>query len=111
MTYPDNGATRRSVILGATAYLVCAPAIVRVSSLMPVRALPLQLPNPERKVPRTMGEWYRLCFYQNLEQNLRAGRAVTYGPAGGKAIAVAEARQIVARARAQGWLRPLVGNE
>jgi hypothetical protein len=107
MTNAANTMTRRTLVVGAAACVICAPAIVRVASLMPVRGLPLQLPNLDRKVPKTMGEWYRLCFYENLEQNLRAGRAVTYGPVGGKAIAVAEARQIVARARAQGWLRPL----
>ena len=110
MTDAANTMTRRTLVVGAAACVICAPAIVRVASLMPVRGLRLQLPNLERKVPKTMGEWYRLCFYEHLEQNLRAGRAVTYGPVGGKAIAVAEARQIVARARAQGWLRPLVDN-
>ena len=110
MTNAANTMTRRTLVVGAAACVICAPAIVRVAGLMPVRGLPLQLPNLERKVPRTMGEWHRLCFYEHLEQNLKAGCAVTYGPVGGKAIAVAEARQIVARARAQGWLRPLVDN-
>ena len=63
--------------------------------------------NPERKIPKTMGEWYQLCFYNNLDNDLRAGRAVTYGPIGGKTISVAEGYRIVAHARAEGWLPPL----
>jgi hypothetical protein len=108
MTDTANTMTRRTLFVGAAACVIRAPSIVRVASLMPVRGLPLQLSNLERKVPKTMGEWYRLCFYHNLEQSLRAGRALTYGPVGGNAIAAADARQIVARARAQGWLPPLV---
>jgi hypothetical protein len=108
MTNAANTLTRRTLVVGAAACVICAPAIVRVASLMPVRGLQLQLPNLDRKVPKTMGEWYRLCFYHNLEQSLKAGRALTYGPVGGNAIATADARQIVARARAQGWLPPLV---
>jgi hypothetical protein len=104
MTDAANTMTRRNLVAGAAACVICAPAIVRVVSLMPVRSLPLQLPNLERKVPKTMGEWYRLCFYENLDKDLRAGRAVTYGPVGGEAISIVEARQIVAQARAQGWL-------
>ena len=69
---------------------------------MPVRGLPLQFLNPERKIPKTMGEWYQQCFYNNLNNDLRAGRAMTYGPIGGKPISVAEAQRMIARARAQG---------
>jgi hypothetical protein len=110
MTDAANTMTRRTLIVGAAACVVCAPAIVRAASMMPVRGLPLQLSNLERSVPKALGEWYRLCFYHNLEQRLRAGRALAYVPVGGKAIAAADARQMVARARAQGWLPPLVDN-
>lgn len=106
MTATDDGMTRRNIFIGAAASLICAPAIVRAASLMPVRGLPLQFLDPERKIPKTVGEWYQLCFYNNLDNDLRAGRAMTYGPIGGKTISVAEAHRMVARARAQGWLRP-----
>ena len=59
MTDAANTMTRRTLVVGAAACVICAPAIVRVASLMPVRGLPLQLPNLDRKVPKTMGEWYR----------------------------------------------------
>jgi hypothetical protein len=106
MTATDYRMTRRNILIGAAASLICARAIVRAASLMPVRGLPLQFLNPERKIPKTVGEWYQLCFYNNLDNDLRAGRAMTYGPIGGKAISVAEGYRIVARARAEGWLPP-----
>jgi hypothetical protein len=71
---------------------------------MPVRGLPLQLFIPVRRIPKTMGDWYQLCFY--LDNDLKAGRAMTHGPIGGKPISLAEGRQIIARARALGWLEP-----
>ena len=106
MTATDYRMTRRNIFIGAAASLICAPAIVRAASLMPVRGLPLQFLNPERKIPKTVGEWYQLSFYNNLDNDLKAGRAMTYGPIGGKTISVAEGYRIVAQARAQGWLPP-----
>jgi hypothetical protein len=102
MTATDYRMTRRNIFIGAAASLICAPAIVRVASLMPVRGLPLQ----ERTIPKTAGEWYQLCFYNNLDNDLRAGRAMTYGQIGRKTISVAEGYRIVAHARAEGWLPP-----
>jgi hypothetical protein len=72
---------------------------------MPVRGLRIQFLNPERTI-RTLGDWYQQCFYQNLNNQLRAGRAMTYGPIGGPRISVAEGYRIVAQARAEGWLPP-----
>jgi hypothetical protein len=106
MTATDYRMTRRIIFIGAAASLICAPAIVRAASLMPVRGLPLQFSNPERKIPKTVGEWYQLCFYNNLDNDLRAGRAMTTVLNNGKIISVAEAHQMVARARAKGWLPP-----
>jgi hypothetical protein len=106
MTDADNKLTRRTLFIGAAASLICAPAIVRAASLMPVRGLPLQLIIPKRRILKTMGDWYQFCFYNNLDNDLKAGRAMTYGPVGGKAISVAEGHRIIARARALGWLEP-----
>ena len=106
MTATDYQMTRRNIFIGAAASLIYAPAIVRAASLMPVRGLPLPFLNPERKIPKTVGEWYQLCFYNNLDNDLRASRAMTYGPIGGKTISVAEGYRIVAQARAEGWLPP-----
>jgi hypothetical protein len=102
----DTEMTRRSILFAAAASLICAPAIVRAASLMPVRGLSLQRLNPARKIPMTAGDWYQQCFYNNLNNQLRAGHAMTHGPIGGPPISVAEGYRIVAQARAEGWLPP-----
>jgi hypothetical protein len=96
--HQDYRMTRRSILIGAATSLICAPAIVRATSLMPVRSLPLQRLSP-------LAEFYRGCFYHSLESDLRAGRSMST-VIDGKIISVAEARRMVARARAQGWLSP-----
>ena len=101
----DTEMTRRSLLFAAAASLICVPAVVRAASLMPVPGLPLQLLNPEQKIPRTVENGAN-CFYNNLDNDLRAGRAMTYGPVGGKTISEAEGYRIVAQARAEGWLPP-----
>jgi hypothetical protein len=47
-------------------------------------------------VLKTMRDLYQFCFYNNLENDLKADRAMTCGP-------VAVGHRIIARARAQGW--------
>ena len=106
MTAPSSRITRRNILIGVFASLVGAPAIVRASSLMPVRCVPLQILTPELKTPRTLGEWYQLCFYNNLENALEAGRAMTTVINNGKILSVTEAHRMVARAREKGWLPP-----
>jgi hypothetical protein len=98
MTNTDSRMTRRILFFGAAASLICAPAIIRAASLMPVRPLQLGALNPE-------GEFYRGCFYRSLESDLRAGRAMSVR-IHEKIISVTEAHRMVARARAQGWLPP-----
>lgn len=106
MSETDSRVTRRTAFFGAAASLICAPAIVRAANLMPMRGLPLQLLMPERRIPKTVGEWYQLCFYNNLDNDLRAGRPMRYGPIGGKTISLAEGCRIIAQSRAEGWLPP-----
>jgi hypothetical protein len=104
MTATDYQMTRRSILIGAAASLICAPAIVRAASLMPVRGLPLQFLNPEFLNP--LGQFYRSNFYHNLDNDLRAGRAMTTVINNGKILSVTEAHRMVARAREKGWLPP-----
>jgi hypothetical protein len=52
------------------------------------------------------GRMVPIMFLCNLDNDLRAGRAMTYGPVGGKTISEAEGYRIVAHARAEGWLPP-----
>ncbi len=104
MTATDYRMTRRNIFIGAAASLICAPSIVRAASLMPVRGLPLQFLNLEFLNP--LGQFYRSNFYHNLDNDLRAGGAMTTVINNGKIISVAEAHRMVARARAEGWLPP-----
>ena len=90
--------TRRSMVTGATAALICAPAVVRATALMPVPGPPLQFLNP-------LGEFYRRCFYHALDSDLRAGRSMS-AVIDGKIVSVVEARRMLMHARAQGWLLP-----
>lgn len=96
--HQDYRLTRRSIFIGAAAALICAPAIVRATGLMPVPGVPLQFLNP-------LGEFYRRCFYHTLESDLRSGRAMSVLNHE-KVISLAEAHRMVARARVQGWLPP-----
>jgi hypothetical protein len=89
--------TRRSIFIGAAASLICAPAIVRATSLMPVRRLRGPIG------PQYAGFCERL-MYQSLDSNLRAGQMNTV--LNGKTIPQDDARRMVAYARAQGWLPP-----
>ncbi len=94
--HQDYRMTRRSILIGATPSLICAPAIVRATRLMPVRGLPVHILNP-------MGEFYRRCFYRSLDSDLKAGRSMSAG-IDGKIVSAAEACRMVAYARTQGWL-------
>jgi hypothetical protein len=107
MTATDYRMTRRSILIGAAASLICTPAIVRAASLMPVRSLILPIKRSSRLSP--LGEFYRRNFYHYLDFELRTGLPMTltvgrYGEYG--IVSVAEARRMVALARAQGWLAP-----
>jgi hypothetical protein len=63
--------TRRSIVIGAAALMICAPAIVRVTSLMPVRRLPFPFG------PQSAGFVERLYLHaleRSLQAALRTGR-------------------------------------
>ena len=87
--------TRRSIFIGAAASLLCAPAIVRATSLIPIRRLKV----PIR--PQYAGFCERL-MYQSLDSNLRADEMSTV--LNGKIIPEDNARRMVEYARVQGWL-------
>jgi hypothetical protein len=91
--------TRRSIFIGAAVSLICAPAIVRATSLMPVR-LPATTIGPE------YAGFVERLMCQSLENNLRSGRMST--TINGKIILEAEARRMVARAQDYGWLPPYI---
>ena len=95
-----NLLTRRSIIGAATA-LICMPAIVRVTNLMPVRRLPFPY-----------GPWYagfveRLRFHF-LEGAVRSGwNDERHGPVVG-GMSEAQARSAVSFAQAHGFLPPYI---
>jgi hypothetical protein len=95
--------TRRSIFVGAAVSLLYAPAIVRATSLMPVHGVILPTERPLPFGCQYAGFCERL-MYQNLDDNLRAGRMGTV--LNGKMIPETDARRVVAYARAQGWLAP-----
>jgi hypothetical protein len=95
----DGLITRRSILIGAAASLICAPAIVRATSLMPVRRPPPPFG------PQYAGFWERL-LYHSLDSNLRAGRMSTV--LNGEIIPEADARRMVAHAQDYGWLPPYI---
>ena len=93
----DGLITRRGIIISAAASLICAPAIVRAASLMPVRRLRVRI------ALQYAGFCERL-MYQSLDSNLRADEMSTV--LNGKIIPEDNARRMVAYARVQGWLAP-----
>jgi hypothetical protein len=97
---PDQGlVTRRSIFIGAAASLLCGPAIVRVTNLMPVRRLPFPYG------PQYAGYVERLRF-QFLEGALRSGWDDKRHGAVVGGISEAQARKAVDYAQAHGFLPP-----
>jgi hypothetical protein len=102
---PDHGSliTRRSTFIGAAASLICAPAIVRVTNLMPVRRLPFPFG------PQHAGFVERLYLHaleSGLQAALRVGR--TSIDICSKTISVEIAGRQVAFAQAHGFLPPYI---
>ena len=94
--------TRRGIILGVAASLMCAPAIVRVTNLMPVRRLPFPFG------PQSAGFVERSCLHalESHVGNLRADETSTFF--NGKIMDVANSHRRVAYAQAHGFLPPYV---
>lgn len=94
--------SRRSVFIGAAASLMCAPAIVRATNLMPVRRLPFPFG------PQYVGFVERLYLHA-LESHVRKLRAdQTSTHFNHRIMFVDDARRHVAFARAHGFLPPYV---
>jgi hypothetical protein len=68
----DHQFTRRSIFIGAAALMICAPAIVRAASLMPIRVLILPIERPLPIGPQYAGFCERLMYHM-LDNDLRAG--------------------------------------
>lgn len=88
--------TRRTLLIGAGASLLCAPAVVRAASIMPVRQVIVSSPRPYA------GFADRL-FFDALDRSLKSGRMTTVR--NGKLVTEAEALRWVAHAQHHGWLK------
>jgi hypothetical protein len=94
---------RRSILIGAAASLLCAPAIVRVTNLMPVRRLPFPFG------PQYAGYVDRLFLHSiesSLKACLRAGQTIV--EVGSHKIPVESAQRTVAFAQAHGFIPPYI---
>ena len=94
---PNRIITRRGIFIGAAASVICAPAIVRATSLMPVHVL-------RWPVERSHFGFVQRLYFAALYNNLRTGRMTVY--ANGELVSEARARRTVARALAHGWRPP-----
>jgi hypothetical protein len=92
----DQRLSRRTLLIGAAASFMCAPAVVRAASLMPIRAfiVPIQ-PIHAGFIERL---WFH-CIEHALEVGWNAEHASSFG-----GISENEARRQLAFARMQGWL-------
>ena len=101
---PDQGLiTRRNILIGAAASLLCAPAIVRVANLMPVRPLPFPYG------PQYAGYVDRLFLHSiesSLQDALRRGLTILDQSYYRGEISVDSAQRKVAFAQAHGFLPP-----
>ena len=88
--------SRRNVLLGLAAWSLPAPAIVRVSSLMPVRRV-LITDNT-----RPWAGYVERLFYNALAANLRQGRIMV--SLNSRILTLPEAERLVRKARQNGWI-------
>ena len=88
--------TRRSVLLGLAAFSLPAPAIVRVSSLMPVRRVLIT------EEQRPWAGYVERLFYNALASGLRRGQITVR--LNGRLITWIEASRLVHKARQNGWI-------
>jgi hypothetical protein len=104
VSVPDQSLiTRRSILISAAASLICAPAIIRVTSLMPVRRLPFPFgPQYAGFVERL----YLNALERGLQAALRAGRPNV--EISEQNILIKDVRRQVAHARAHGFLPPYI---
>src|SRR5262245_31499900 len=101
---------RRNFLVAATASLLCAPAIVRASSLMPIKVVgwtPLTLPSKERweRGERPLAGWAERVSYQMMDHVLKTGWKPERASAFYGGISESKMRSMVAYARRHGFLR------
>ena len=101
---PDHSLIgRRSILIGAAAALIRAPAIVRAANLMPVRRLPFPF-------GRQYAGFIERLYFHTLERSLLAAlrNGVVAVEVCGHSIPIDTARRRVAYAQAHGFLPPYI---
>ena len=100
IVFPDSRASaplsRRGVLLGLAASSLPAPAIVRISSIMPVRRVLLT------DTSRSSAGFAQRLFCNSLAVGLRRG--LTTFRFSASALTLSEAESIVRYARRNGWI-------
>jgi hypothetical protein len=95
---------RRDLLIGVTASLLCAPAIVRASSLMPVKVVewaPLALPISEKPY----AGWVERVAYQMMDHVLKTGWAPERAAPFYGGVSERKMLSMVAYARRQSFLK------
>jgi hypothetical protein len=100
---------RRNFLVAATASLLCAPAIVRASSLMPIKVVgwtPLTLPSKEiwERGERPLAGWAERVGYQMMEHVLKTGWTPERAASFYGGVPERKMRSMVAYARQHGFL-------
>jgi hypothetical protein len=102
---------RRSLLIGVTVSLLCAPAAVRASSLMPVKVVdwtPLPLPVSEKPY----AGWVERVAYHMMDHVLETGWTPKRAASFYGGISESKMRSMVAHARRHGFLKlRLIGKE
>jgi hypothetical protein len=101
---------RRYLLTGLASLMVGAPAIVRASSLMPIRAVdwtPLALPANEiwERGERPMAGWVERVGYQMMDHVLKTGWTPERAASFYGGISETKMRSMVAHARRRGFLK------
>jgi hypothetical protein len=97
---------RRKFLIEATSMLLCAPAIVRAASLMPVRGLmmPINPPEPNPLSIKPQEGFVRCLLFASCDSDLEAGRTKSsFGFNGGR-LSEKEMRDFVTYAKKWGFL-------
>ena len=97
---------RRAFLVGATSTILCAPAIVRATSLMPVRGLimPIDASDPMGATFKPQEGLVRRLLFASCDRDLKAGRSQSSFRCNGGSLSEKEMRELVAYARRYGFL-------
>jgi hypothetical protein len=102
----QKNVARRSFLVGATSTILCAPAIVRATSLMPVRGLIMAIDASESMgvIPRPQEGFVRRLLFASCDRDLQSGRRESSFRVNSERLSEKEMRDLVGYARRHGFL-------